>query len=158
MSTEGAYQTLVNEGYTEEQIQAIMELGLFPEEQKQIDRESALATGLRNREAPDGREVSNGRIFVSSGLGEVAGGLAEVGAGQYKQNQLDQRSRDIADEQVKRRLEFLRGGGVKPNGALPVPGAPTMNQGGQGGPTMNQAQPQAYMPSIMSPGRDLPRY
>jgi hypothetical protein len=134
MDEQTIYEELVNQGYTEEQIQQIMELALLNPEREGVKREQGYVDALRQTPAPEGRSVgSGGRLFVASTPLENAGALFSRGVGLKNQGGLDQKSRDIEEQAVKSRIEWLRRGGVgspSPYGTPPIsPGTPAQTYG-----------------------------
>ena len=123
---ETTYQTLVKEGYTEEQIKLIMELGLFKPEEDVNERETEYANALRNPETPQGRRVGQDRLFIAANPLEHLAGLAGTAYGTNKQKGIDTRAKALAAEQVRRRIEFLKprgaAGAAGPAAGSPVPG------------------------------------
>ncbi len=130
---ESVYQQLVSKGLSEEQIQLIMELGMFSGEEKTIARESEFAGDARLTANPEGRNVRN-NIFVAASPFEQVATQAERLRGFAKQQRLDKRSGEISKEQVRRRIELLRAIGREGDGPtshavtepLPESVAPTM--------------------------------
>ena len=142
---DSTYQKLLNEGYSEEQIRLIIELGLFPAEEAINKRETEMATKLRDTEAPTGRYVSSGRIYTASSPMEAAGGIAQVYAGNRMQDEIDERARDIAQQQVDRRLAFLNPSRSRTRPLMPA------------APGTMAAAP-GTIPSLATPGGSLPVY
>lgn len=130
MDEASIYEELLEQGYTEEQIQQIMELAMLNPEYAAIEREQGYVDALRQTAAPDGRSVgAGGRVYVASTPFENLGALTRRGLGQYQQKGLDQRSRDAEAEAVRKRIEWLRGGrGGIPTATPPIvpetPGTP----------------------------------
>lgn len=115
---ETTYQNLVSQGYTEEEIKLIMELGLFKTDENINERETEYANQLRDPELPQGRRVGQDRLFIAANPLEHLAGLASTGYGIHKQKGIDKRAKELAAEQVRRRIAFLRGGG---GGGAPTP-------------------------------------
>lgn len=120
------YQSLLGQGYTPEQIELIMELGVYPEQMERVSREQALADQLRTAPSARGRHVGQGRVFVGASPLEHLGVLGQRIGGQIRTNQLDEKADDILNEQVRRRMEFLRGGPK----FTPPAGPPNRGMGG----------------------------
>lgn len=102
------YNSLLEQGYSKEQIESILQLGLFPEQMDQINRKRETAMKLRDSPMPQGRHT--GRTYVAS---NPLSHIAKLGKQYLAQRQLeglDKEATGVSDEQVKRRLAFLRGG------------------------------------------------
>lgn len=121
MDDESTYQALLNQGYTEEQIQLIMQLGLLNVDMEELAKEQLLAEELRRTPDAQGRHVGQGRVFVQANPLEHLGVAANRLYGDYESEQLREQRRDVGNEQMRRRIEWLRGGGSQ------YPGTPGIN-------------------------------
>lgn len=106
---ESTYDRLREQGYTEEQIEAIIGLGaLGDEKDSTLQRQFAYANELRNQPGPQGRHVGNGRIFVAQNpLEDVANVMQHYGGEKINRDALSRES-EIRDEQMRRRMEYLK--------------------------------------------------
>ncbi len=119
------YQSLLAQGFTPQQISALMQLGVLQEEGGIIGQEMELADQLRATPTPQGRY--SGRTFVSSHPLEMVGTALNRGLGAYRQKQGMAQQRENARRKAELRAQFLR------------------QMGGRGTPTPAQsAQTYAY--------------
>ena len=145
MDEETMYQELVSMGYTEEEIKLIMELGLFPAEEEMIGREDQMAKDLRQTKGPKGYHVGQGRAYVAASGLEHAGAAAQRVLGEWQQRRLDEQRRKIAEEQVKGRRAYLRGGrGLVP----PAPNPPMQRPPWATPPIMPETFPAPRRPLV----------
>lgn len=126
-SEDSIYQRLLERGVSEDEIQGIMELGLFPQEEATLDAESEFQQGRRDTPDAEGRYVNNGRSYVASNGFEHLGVLGNRLGGAYEQKNINERRAEIAREQVKQRIAAARLG--MNGGAGPGPGLETMDDG-----------------------------
>jgi hypothetical protein len=69
---------MANDPEMEALIQALSEMGVMPGYQGRLDQQMQVANELRKTPMPQGREVSNGRVFVaSSPLENIAAALKQ---------------------------------------------------------------------------------
>lgn len=129
------YVRLLNEGYTEDQIRMILQLGGLNAETGQLDKQQKQADSLRNMKGPQGmrfQSSTGGDQFVASNPLE----FAATGYARYKGEKdsagIYDKQKALQDEMMKRRLEYLKGGAnpgfqqsTMPNYQYgPVPGNP----------------------------------
>ena len=105
---ESTYDLLLAEGFTAEEIEELMELGVLATEQDMATRSLERAEFLRQTPLPRGR--AHRRIYrAAHPLEHVAAGLdrfrGEMGIAAYPQE-----AQRIANEQARRRMGWLRGG------------------------------------------------
>jgi hypothetical protein len=124
MIQESVYQDLINQGYTEQEIRQIMELGALHEQMGLINDEQKFAQALRNSRTPGGRFLSNGRIFMSDGLAPTLSNLGKNLAGHHSYRQGQRQQSAILRDIARRRLAYLMMGGIPDiePGALAPPG------------------------------------
>lgn len=103
---ESAYERLLAQGYSEEQIAAILGLAGLNQELGGLDKQRALAQTLRDAPTPQGRQA--GRVYRAANPLEHLGGTMQFFGGERQLDRIDQREQDIINEQTKRRAEFLR--------------------------------------------------
>ena len=121
MANGGIWQQLMQQGFTPQQIQALMQLGVLEEEGGIISQEMEMANRLRDRQSPRGRY--SGRAFVTANPMEfLATGIDRI-RGEYNAQQAIDRQRQNAAEKAKLRAQFLQmmGRGQAPQ--TPAPGA-----------------------------------
>lgn len=120
------FNELMEQGYTEEEIEAIIGLGGLGSEEADLERQQTQADRLRNQAAPQGLNPT-GRVYTAQNPLEQLAHVGQVGLGEMQNQQIDQREREIWQEQQRRRVDFLRKQAnkepatVQPAG---VPGAP----------------------------------
>lgn len=129
------YQALLAQGYGPAEIEQIMQLGAIPEQQQQIQDKRDFYD--QHREADIGRGIHTGRTYVASSPLKMVGELGKQYIAQKKLEGLDEEGNKLANEQVQKRLQFLRGGrGAPPAPGMGNPGMANALRGGapQGGP------------------------
>lgn len=107
---ESTYEVLLAEGYTPEQIEKLMELGVLSTEQEILSNQLRQAEFLRSTPTPRGRAM--GRVYVAANpLEHLATGINRM-RGEYDMYRYPGRATSLAEEQAKRRGEWLRGRGA----------------------------------------------
>lgn len=118
---ESTYQRLVDGGYTEEQIKMILGLAGLEEDKGTLSTQFEMARALRNPQGPEGRQAGN--VYVASNPLEHVGDVGNYYTGTRGVNAIYARQKALQDEQMKRRMEYLKMGGTKPSIEMSVPGA-----------------------------------
>lgn len=108
MDQETQYQRLLNDGYTEDQIRMIMELGGLNSENSQLDKQQAYADKLRDTGIPEGRSVGN--VYVAANPLEFLGAGMRQYQGQKQTENIFDQQKQLQNEMMKRRMEYLKGG------------------------------------------------
>lgn len=139
MANGNIWNTLMQQGFTPQQIQQLMQLGVLQEEGGIVSQEMQMANQLRQRQMPGGRYSGNAYVaahpfeFVATGLDRVRGEMAA--------QQAIERQRQIAQDKARLRAQFLRQMGMGAGSQTPRPGAtPPIRQA----PTPSAAQAYAY--------------
>lgn len=115
---ESIYQRLVDQGYTEDQIQQILSLAGLEGDQARLGEQLDLAKALRRPGAPEGRQAGN--LYVASNPLEHIGDVGQYYQGNKGISNVYGEQKRVQDEQMKRRLEYLKAGG-KSTPPTPVP-------------------------------------
>lgn len=118
-SDESVYQGLLAQGYSDEQIQAILELGGLNKQDANLDRQRKMAQRMRETPLHDGR-TTNG-VFTSAHPLELVGALGNQYRGQQALKQIDKAGAGLQDEMMRRRMEYLKGGRMTMPGYDPAP-------------------------------------
>jgi hypothetical protein len=108
---ESIYQRLVDQGYTEDQIQQILSLAGLEGDQARLGEQLDLAKALRKPGAPEGRQAGN--VYVASNPLEHIGDVGQYYRGNQGVSNVYGEQKRIQDEQMKRRMEYLKAGGPK---------------------------------------------
>jgi hypothetical protein len=127
---ENQYQRLIGEGYTEDQIRMILSLGGLNAETGQLDKQQKYADKLRGTEIPEGRQVGN--VYVAANPLEFIGAGMKQYAGKQQNDNLIQQQKQLQDEMMKRRLEYLKGGANPGLQQSTIPGTPMYGGGYEG--------------------------
>jgi len=118
-----AYDRLLEQGYTEEQIASILGLAGLSSEEMDMKRQQEEADALRATPGPEGRTAGN--IYQAANPMEHIGAGMKQYAGMRQSQDLEARRPEIWDEQMKRRMEYLRRGAAgAPATPAATPGAP----------------------------------
>lgn len=107
-SSDSQYQRLVAEGYTEDQIRMILELGGLQGQQGQLDKQSAQADKLRDQDLPQGRQIGD-QYFNAHPLEFLASAYTKRKGAQQGEEIFGQ-ERALQEQQMQRRMEYLKGG------------------------------------------------
>lgn len=110
------------EGLSDEDIQALMELGVLPDQQKSLDDQITTAQTIRDRKAPRGQTVGPDNVYVASSPLEHAAYAAQgIMAGRDIKNARLQQQ-EILAKQIKGRASYFQKmmaakgqGGMDPN-------------------------------------------
>lgn len=104
------YDLLIEQGFTPDQIDQLMEAGvLVGEQERVIPQEQRYAEELRGARYPRGRSYE-GVYQRANPMEHAAYGLERM-AGMYGEHKSRQRQKEILEQLKKRRSTFLRGGG-----------------------------------------------
>ncbi len=117
------YDILIDEGWTPEDIDRLMELGVLAGQQEGIvPRQQAYAEELRGVRTPRGR--SYGGVYKEAHPLEFVGAGLQSAAGHYGEWKARQRQEEILKEQAARRAAYLRGMRRPQTSGQPAPGMP----------------------------------
>lgn len=105
---ESVLQRLMDEGYTEEQVQMILGLAGLEDEKNQLADQMKYANKLRGQAAPEGRQAGN--VYEAASLLEHIANVGEFWQGNRSANKITERQSALGQDQMRRRLEYLRGG------------------------------------------------
>lgn len=96
------------EGLSDEDIQALMELGVIPDQQKSLDSQIEIAQALKDRKAPRGQTVGPSGVYVAASPLEHAAYAAQgIMAGRdMKKARLEQQS--LLAKQIKGRSKYFQ--------------------------------------------------
>lgn len=112
MNEESTYQRLVEQGYSESQIRMILELAGLEGDTTRATEQLELAKALRRMNSPEGRQAGN--VYVASNPLEHIGDVGNYYAGTRNMQTLYGEQKRIQDEQMRRRLEYLKAGQAAP--------------------------------------------
>lgn len=115
---ESMYDLLIDQGFTEADIERLMELGVLSEEQKILDRQRKQAELLQGTPGARGRYAS--RVYKAANPLEHTGVALNRIRGTQQLMGLPGQERDLATEQMRRRIEYLMSGRRNP-GATAAP-------------------------------------
>ena len=139
MANGGVWNTLMQQGFTPQQIQQLMQLGVLEEEGDITSQEMEMAQRLRQRQMPGGRYAGRAYVaahpfeFMATGMDRMRGEMAAQAA--------IQQQRDAAREKARLRAQFLQQMGIGAKTQTPQPGmAPRPGPA----PTPSAAQTYAY--------------
>lgn len=108
-----AYERLLEQGYTDEQIEAIMSLGGMQEESKYIGEKVGRAEREADFPMAQGRQV--GGTFVAAHPLEHLVRALRMRQGREKLEQYGGERQDLLQRQKEARLNFLRNQGMSPS-------------------------------------------
>ena len=135
----GIWATLMQQGFTPQQIQQLMQLGVLEEEGDIISQEMSMANRLRERQMPGGRYAGRAYVaghpleFMATGMDRLRGEMAAQDA--------IRRQREAAQEKARLRAQFLQQMGMGARSQTPRPG---MTPPPGPAPTPSAAQTYAY--------------
>ena len=112
---ESMYDMLVEQGFTEADIERLMELGVLSQEQDILDRQRKQAELLQATPGARGRFA--GRVYKAANPLEHAGVALQRIRGSQQLAGLPGQERDLAQEQMRRRIEYLMAGRRNPGAA-----------------------------------------
>lgn len=115
----GVFDTLLEQGFTEEDIELLMEAGVLQGEQERIlPEQRRLAEEFRSAEMPEGRAY--GGVYQSASPWEAVGTGLQRGLGIFQDMKANQRQKEILKQLQQRRSRFLQGmGGGGSGGGIP---------------------------------------
>ncbi len=120
MANGGIWQQLMQQGFTPQQINQLMRLGVLEEEGGIISQEMEMANRLRERQGPTARY--SGRGYVAANPMEfLATGIDRI-RGAYNAQQAIDQQRQNAAEKARLRAQFLEMMGRGQTPQAPVPG------------------------------------
>ncbi len=125
------YDLLLEQGYTEAEIEELMNLGVLGAEEGQLGDQVQRAQALQDAPGPRGRHT--GRTYVAANpLEHIASGLNRF-RGMQEERDSRQRLDEVAQEQARLRAMLLRGGAGR-------------------GPQMSPVAPQPLPPQLQGMG------
>ena len=139
MANGGVWQTLMQQGFSPQQIQQLMQLGVLEEEGDIVSQEMGMAQRLRERQMPGGRY--SGRAYVAAHPFEFAATGIDRLRGEMAAQDAIRRQREAAQQKARLRAQFLQQMGVGARGQTPRPG---MTPPPGPAPTPSAAQTYAY--------------
>ena len=123
------------ENMTPEQIEQLIALGVIPEQQSDLQQQMKMANELRNTKSPE--MYGNGRVMVAANPLEHLGVGLQRYAGQRDMKNIQQQQKDLRDQQVAGRSDFMK------NYLFPAGPRPQSIKG--------PLQPQAFDPTKIAP-------
>lgn len=109
--------------------EALMRLGVIPEEQQALAQKQKLTDALRGTAMPEGRMV--GRTYVAASPFQTAANVAQRILGGVQSKGIEQQQQALLADKVRGRMEMVDAlRGSKKRQAQSAPATPLMQQGG----------------------------
>jgi len=110
--TESMYEDLLAQGYDEDTIAAILSLSGLSGQTQDIQQQQEYINQLRNSAGPTGRTAGN--IYMAANPLEHLGHGLRSGIAEFQTARNRKETQRLRAEQERLRLDFLKGGGRKP--------------------------------------------
>lgn len=96
------------ENLSDEDIQALMELGVIPDQQKGLDEQIATAQSIKDRKSPQGRTVGPSGVYVASSPLEHAVYAAQGIMAGRDMDKRRKEQQDLLIKQIKGRSKYFQ--------------------------------------------------